>query len=139
MALISRVSYLGGLRTAAVHLKSQQEIVTDAPLDNQGKGEAFSPTDLMSTSLAACAMTIMGIKARELGIALEGTTANVEKEMASDPRRVAGITVHFHFQTALDEDNRLRIERSALTCPVAKSLHPDLVQNFIFNWPIDSK
>ena len=91
----------------------------------------------MSTSLAACAMTIMGIKARDLGLDLAGTTADVEKVMASDPRRVAAITVQFHFKARLSADDRLRIERSALTCPVAKSLHTDLKQNFIFNWPID--
>jgi uncharacterized OsmC-like protein len=138
MALISTVTYQGELRTEALHLRSMQSIVTDAPLDNQGKGEAFSPTDLMSTSLACCAMTIMGIKARDLGLDLTGTRIEVEKVMASDPRRVAAIHVAFHFPSNLDPDDRLRIERAGLTCPVAKSLHPDLQQHFVFHWPTNT-
>jgi uncharacterized OsmC-like protein len=135
MALISRVTYRGELRTEALHLRSLQLVLTDAPLDNQGKGEAFSPTDLMSTSLACCAMTIMGIKARELGLDLTGTEIEVEKVMASEPRRVSEIHVTFHFSVDLSTNDRLRIERAGLTCPVAKSLHPDLKQHFVFHWP----
>lgn len=127
------VTYLGGLRNEAVHLRSGQRIITDAPPDNHGKGEAFSPSDLMCTSLACCMMTIMGIAAREHGLPLDGLTARVVKHMASDPRRVARIEVHLTMDgSGLDEKAKTILERAARTCPVALSLREDLVQDVSF-------
>jgi putative redox protein len=127
------VTYLGGLRNEAVHLRSGQRIITDAPPDNHGKGEAFSPSDLMCTSLACCMMTIMGIAAREHGLPLDGLTARVVKHMASDPRRVARIEVHLTMDgSGLDEKAKSILERAARTCPVALSLREDLVQDVSF-------
>ena len=131
----STVTYQGELRTSAIHLKSNNEVITDAPTDNHGKGEAFSPTDLLATSLASCMLTIMGIKARDMDVDLAGTTANVTKVMATDPRRVSEVQVVIKFAQALDDRTLTILKNSALTCPVAKSLHPDLVQNVRFEMP----
>ena len=134
--MTSSVVYEGNLRTVCTHLKSNNSIQTDAPPDNQGKGERFSPTDLLATSLGACAMTIMGIKARDLEVDLAGTRIEVEKIMKADPRRVGGINLTFHFpETAIvDEKQRLIIERCALTCPVFYSIHPDIELDIKFEW-----
>ena len=127
------VTYLGDLRNEAVHLRSGQRLLTDAPPDNQGKGEAFSPTDLLCTSLACCMMTIVGIAARDRGLPLVGLSARVVKHMANDPRRVERIEVHLSMDAAgLDEKARTILERSARTCPVALSLRADLVQEVTF-------
>ena len=131
----STVTYQGELRTSAIHLKSNNEVITDAPTDNHGKGEAFSPTDLLATSLASCMLTIMGIKARDMDVDLAGTTANVTKVMATDPRRVSEVQVVIEFKQAFDGRTLTILKNSALTCPVAKSLHPDLVQNVRFEMP----
>ena len=131
----STVTYQGELRTSAIHLKSNNEVITDAPTDNHGKGEAFSPTDLLATSLASCMLTIMGIKARDMDMDLAGTTANVTKVMATDPRRVSEVQVVIEFKQAFDDRTLTILKNSALTCPVAKSLHPDLVQNVRFKMP----
>ncbi len=125
----SKVTYQGNLRTQAIHLQSSNEIITDAPIDNQGKGEAFSPTDLLATSLASCMLTIIGIKARDMEIDITGTTAEVTKVMAADPRRVSEIQVNITFQQALDDRTQKIFYNTALTCPVAKSIHPDIIQN----------
>lgn len=134
--MTSSIIYEGHLRTTATHLYSGTSIETDAPLDNQGLAQRFSPTDLMATSLGNCMMTIMGIKARDMKIDLKGTKIDIQKHMKSDPRRVAGIDVIFHLpkELNLDEKDRTILERAALTCPVAKSIHPDIVQNVVFNW-----
>ena len=131
----STVTYQGELRTSAIHLKSNNEVITDAPTDNHGKGEAFSPTDLLATSLASCMLTIMGIKARDINVDLAGTAANVTKVMATDPRRVSEVQVVIEFKQAFDDRTLTILKNSALTCPVAKSLHPDLVQNVRFEVP----
>ncbi len=131
----STVTYQGELRTSAIHLKSNNEVITDAPTDNHGKGEAFSPTDLLATSLASCMLTIMGIKARDMDVDLAGTAANVTKVMATDPRRVSEVQVVIEFKQAFDDRTLTILKNSALTCPVAKSLHPDLVQNVRFEVP----
>jgi putative redox protein len=132
---IADLEYLGGLRNSAVHLRSGNTIITDAPLDNNGKGEAFSPTDLLSTSLAACMMTIMGIAAERMELDLSGTKVAVSKVMAADPRRVAEVHVTFEMpKRNYSEKERIMLERAAHTCPVALSLHPDLNQVVIFNW-----
>jgi putative redox protein len=133
--MTSEVLYKGGLRTVCTHIKSKEEIITDAPTDNNGKGEAFSPTDLLATSLSACAMTIMGIAANNHEIDIDGTKAEVLKHMASDPRRVSQVDVAFHMpnKTYTNKEKTI-LEKAALTCPVAKSLHPDIIQNLTFLW-----
>lgn len=127
--------YLGDLRTENEHLQSGNKIITDAPTDNQGKGEAFSPTDLLATALGNCIMTIMGIKARDKGIDIRGTEIEITKIMASSPRRVAEVVVEFTFPKGnyTDEDKQL-IESVAGKSPVPLSLHPDLKQTIKFNW-----
>ena len=134
--MTSNVTYLGELRTNAVHLASENSFITDAPLDNQGKGEAFSPTDIVSTALASCLLTIMGIKARDLGIDIAGTTAKVSKIMTSSPRRINEIKIAISISKSFDTKTQSLLERAALKCPVANSLHPDLNQNISFNWPL---
>lgn len=125
----STVRYLGDLGTELVHVRSGQVVPTDAPVDNQGKGSAFSPTDLMATSLAACMITTMGIVARDKGIPLEGLKARVVKHMASAPRRISRIEVHMELSgERLDARQRSIMEHTARTCPVAQSLSPDVSQ-----------
>lgn len=133
--MTSSVIYLGDLRTEATHRASKNNLITDAPLDNQGKGEAFSPTDTVATALASCLLTIMGIKARSLEIDLKGSTAEVTKVMASNPRRISEIRVIVNLSQRFDTKTQTLLERAALTCPVSYSLHPDLIQNISFNWP----
>jgi uncharacterized OsmC-like protein len=126
----STVLYLGELRTELQHIRSGQRMTTDAPVDNQGQGGAFSPTDLMATSLASCMITTMGIVARDKGIPLEGLKARVVKHMASAPRRIARIEIHMELAGGrLDERQRSIMEQTARTCPVAQSLSPDVVQD----------
>ena len=129
----SKVTYKGDLRTTAIHLQSSNEIITDAPVDNQGKGEAFSPTDLLATSLASCMLTIIGIKARDMDIDIAGTTADVTKVMAADPRRVSEVHVAITFNQQLDDKMQKIFYNTALTCPVAKSIHPDIIQKVTIN------
>ncbi|WP_288998619.1 OsmC family protein [uncultured Psychrobacter sp.] len=126
--ITSKVTYQGDLRTSAIHLQSNNEIITDAPTDNQGKGEAFSPTDLLATSLASCMLTIIGIKARDINVDLAGTTAEVTKVMTADPRRISEIHVAITFNQQLDEKTQKIFYNTALSCPVAKSIHPDITQ-----------
>ncbi|MGM8871977.1 OsmC family protein [Psychrobacter sp. 2Y5] len=128
----SKVTYQGDLRTTAIHLQSNNEIITDAPTDNQGKGEAFSPTDLLATSLASCMLTIIGIKARDMEIDIAGTTAEVTKIMTTDPRRVSEIHIIISFNQDLDDKTKKVFYNTALSCPVAKSIHPDITQNVTF-------
>ncbi|GFZ93456.1 stress-induced protein OsmC [Aquaticitalea lipolytica] len=132
--MTSKVTYLGDLRTACTHTKSGNTFITDAPTDNNGKGEAFSPTDTVATGLASCMMTVMGIKARDMGIDLKGTTASVNKIMASDPRRIYKIEVTLDIPVEVDEKSRIILERTANTCPVHYSLHPDIEKDITFNW-----
>jgi len=135
-SITSKVIYTGGLRTEAVHVKSGMKIITDAPTDNHGKGEAFSPTDLMATSLANCMLTVMGIACQGRDINMDGATAEVTKIMAANPRRVAEIqiTITMPAKGYTDEQKKL-LEHAGRTCPVAQSLHPNLIQNitFVFN------
>ena len=131
----SKITYNGGLRTTSVHERSGKEIITDAPVDNKGKGEAFSPTDLLATSLGNCMLTIAGIAAAEHSIDIDGTTCEITKIMAEGPRRVAEIVVNFQFpaNSYSDKDKKI-IERAANTCPVMYSLHPDIVKTVTFNY-----
>jgi putative redox protein len=127
-------TYLGELRTEATHVQSGTKIITDAPVDNQGKGEAFSPTDLLSASLASCMLTIMGIKVRNSNIDIDNTKCSITKIMAADPRRVAEIVISFKFPKQYTEKEQLMLERAALTCPVYLSLHEDLKKTVDFGW-----
>lgn len=132
--MTSKVTYLGELRTQCEHLQSKNIFMTDAPVDNQGKGEAFSPTDTVATALASCMFTIIGIKARDLDIKVEGAVAEVTKTMAADPRRISGIKVVFSFPASYEEKDRKILERAAKTCPVLYSLHPDIVLDISFHY-----
>lgn len=133
MATIETV-YQGTLRTQAKHVQSGTEILTDAPIDNQGKGEAFSPTDLLAAALGSCMLTIMGIAAREHQMNIENTTCSITKIMAANPRRVAEIVVDLKFPENYSDKQQKTLERAALTCPVYLSLHPDLKKSVNFNW-----
>jgi putative redox protein len=127
--------YLSELRTENEHLQSGNKVITDAPVDNRGKGEYFSPTDLLATALGSCIMTIMGIKARDNHINLNGTEVNVTKIMANDPRRVAEVIVEFNFpKKDYSEAEKKLVESVAGISPVPLSLHPDLIQTIKFNW-----
>ena len=125
------IEYQGTLRTHSTHQPSSNTVITDAPLDNKGKGEAYSPTDLMCSALGSCMLTIMGIKADDLEINIDNTAVTVIKHMSSDgPRRVGKIDVDMHIPHAINAGHLASLKRSALNCPVAKSIHPDLVVNF---------
>ena len=130
------IVYNGQLRTTATHLQSGTVIETDAPVDNRGRGEKFSPTDLVATPLGSCMLSIMGIKAMDNNWAIEGTKVSVQKIMGTDPRRITGVTIVFDFPEGhgLGEKERTILERAAHTCPVAMSVHPDIVQSVTFNW-----
>lgn len=132
--MTSKVIYKGGLRTEATHLKSGSVIITDAPIDNQGQGEAFSPTDLIATSLASCMLTIMGIKAKEMNLKIEGTSAEIEKIMSSQPRRIAEINILIKVPILADKKTREIIERVAMSCPVDISLSGDMKREIKFQW-----
>ncbi len=134
--ITSNVTYLGQLRTQATHLQSNTKIFTDAPKDNHGKGEAFSPTDLVATALASCMISIMGIVALKEGITpIDGTIAEVTKIMYAEPRRIGEIHITLTFPKNNFNDKEKNIyEHAAYTCPVAKSLHPDLKQVIAFVW-----
>ncbi len=128
-----QIKYTGGLRTEAIHVPSQSKLITDAPLDNMGKGETFSPTDLLAVALATCMITTMSIKARKEGFDIEGTTAEVKKIMASDPRRVAEVVIRIDFPPLNFTDEQKKfLEHTAHHCPVAVSIHPGLIQNVTF-------
>jgi putative redox protein len=133
--MTSTVEYLGDLRTTAIHLTSEKNILSDAPVDNQGKGEAFSPTDLVATALGSCLLTIMGIKARDMKVEIKGTTALVSKVMGSTPRRISEINITVTMANSFDQKTQKILEKAALSCPVANSLHTDLKQNIDFIWP----
>ena len=130
----AKVTYLGNLRTENEHLKSGSTFITDAPTDNNGKGEAFSPTDTVATGLANCMITVMGIKARDMQVNMDGTTALVTKTMAADPRRISKIEVVLNFPSGIDEKARKILENTGRTCPVLYSLHPNIEKVITFNW-----
>ena len=132
--MTSKITYLGDLRTSSIHLQSGSEIISDAPIDNNGKGEAFSPTDTVANALGSCMFTVMGIKAQDLNVDLSNSTAEITKIMAADPRRISEIHVVFNFSVATDIKNKTILERTAMTCPVYYSLHPDIKKVITFNW-----
>ncbi len=130
-----KVKYLGGLRVSCEHVQSGDKIITDAPVDNHGRGEAFSPTDLCVTSLAACMMTIMGIYAQSAGIDVDGTEMEVTKKMASNPRRIGEIEVIFVMPAKnYSAKEKKALEKAAHTCPVSLSLREDVIKTVIFRW-----
>ena len=126
------ITYDGNLRTSAEHLDSGSIINTDAPKDNQGLGEKFSPTDLVCVSLASCMLTIMGIAVQKYNIDLQGTTASVKKTMGTEPRMISQIDIIIKFNTSFDKKIKTILERSALNCPVHKSLSNDIIKNINF-------
>ena len=132
--MTSKITYLGDLRTSSIHLQSGSEIISDAPIDNNGKGEAFSPTDTVANALGSCMFTVMGIKAQDLNVDLSNSTAEITKIMAADPRRISEIHVLFNFSIDTDVKNKTILERTAMTCPVYYSLHPDIKKVITFNW-----
>ncbi len=132
--MTSKVTYNGELRTECVHLKSGDSFVTDAPTDNNGLGQAFSPTDTVATGLASCMLTMMGIKANGLEVDLRKSIAEVTKHMAANPRRISKIEVNLSLPADISEKNRKILEHTANTCPVLYSLHPDIEKEISFNW-----
>ncbi|WP_396151557.1 OsmC family protein [Flavobacterium sp.] len=132
--MTSKVTYIGDLRTTSVHLQSGTEVLSDAPKDNHGKGEAFSPTDLVANSLATCMISIMGIKSRDLNVDLTGSTVEVTKIMQAEPRKIAKIITLLNMNIAADDKTKTILERAAMTCPVMLSLHPDIEKEITFNW-----
>ena len=131
----SELVYQGELRTEAIHVFSGTKIFTDAPLDNNGKAESFSPTDLVATSLAACMVTIMGIEANKLKLNLKDTKMEVKKTMAINPRRISKIEIAFNIpERNFTSDEKTLLERAALNCPVAKSIHPEIKQEITFSY-----
>ncbi|TGE15945.1 OsmC family protein [Hymenobacter elongatus] len=128
--------YLGNLRTEAIHSASGTTIFTDAPVDNHGKGESFSPTDLVSTALGTCMMTIMGIVAERHHLNLTGVSFEVSKHMMAEPRRIAQIDVHFRLPAVLITKDRTLLENAARTCPVAISLNPEIRQQVQFSYDL---
>ena len=132
--MTSKVTYLGELRTSSVHLQSGTEILSDAPTDNHGRGEAFSPTDLLANALGSCMVSIMAIKSRDLNLDLIGSTVEVTKIMQSEPRKIAKIIVALQMSVSADQKSKTILERAAMTCPVFLSLHPDIEKEVTFNW-----
>jgi len=134
--MLATITYKGNLRTEAVHARSGSRIETDAPVDNQGKGERFSPTDLVAASVASCMLTIMGIYARDKGIDMSGVAASVEKVMGTNPRRISEVHVAFYMTSSgsLSNEQKKALELVSQACPVSKSLHPDIVQVTTFTW-----
>jgi len=132
----STITYKGDLRTEATHLQSGNVILTDAPVDNKGKGEAFSPTDLLATSLGNCMLTIMGIAAAERELNIEGTTCSITKIMAANPRRVGEIHAVINIPGNYTDKEKAVLENAAKTCPVFYSLHPDIKKEISFNYNV---
>ncbi|MFM1930189.1 MAG: hypothetical protein RL387_1517 [Bacteroidota bacterium] len=133
--MTANVTYEANLRTTCLHLQSGSVFETDAPTDNKGKGERFSPTDLIATGLGACLITTMGIKAESMDIQLDGAKVEVTKIMVSDPRRIGKIIVHTTMPALnLDDKTKEILERVGRTCPVERSLHPDVELDIQFKW-----
>ena len=130
----SNIAYVGDLRTVCIHLQSGTQILTDAPTDNHGKGEAFSPTDLVATALGSCMVSIMGIKSKDLNVDLKDSTVSITKIMQAEPRKIAKIEVILNMAIETSEKNKTILERAAMTCPVLLSLHPDIEKDVVFNW-----
>ena len=133
--MTSKVIYKGDLRTEAEHIKSGNKIMTDAPIDNQGKGETFSPTDMVATALGSCMLTIMGIRARDKQIDIEGAEVETIKTMASDPRRISKIDIKLTMPAkGYSQKDKKILEAAAMACPVSRSLHSDLELSINMIW-----
>jgi uncharacterized OsmC-like protein len=132
--MTSKITYLGDLRTTSVHLQSGTQILSDAPTDNHGKGEAFSPTDLVANALGSCMISIMAIKSKDLNVDLVGSTIEITKVMQAEPRKIAKIIVVLNLPIAVDEKTRIILERVAMNCPVLLSLNADIEKDVTFNW-----
>lgn len=131
----AEVFYQGALRTQATHPRSEQQFITDAPVDNNGKGESFSPTDLVATGLLSCMITVMGIKAEKLGLSMGEVEGSVKKIMTDNPRRICRLDVEIEFKKdSLSPQERKMLQTTAINCPVAKSIHPDIMQNVKFRY-----
>lgn len=128
------IQYEGNLHCEAEHGPSGTKLTTDAPKDNQGRGESFSPTDLVATALGSCMLTIMGVAAKNFGVSIDGASASVEKEMSASPRRIGRLSVILTIPHEFDDQMRAKLERAALACPVHKSLHPDMELPVTFKW-----
>lgn len=132
--MTSKITYLGDLRTTSTHLQSGTEILTDAPTDNHGKGEAFSPTDLVANALGSCMVSIMAIKSKDLDLDLKGSTVEMTKIMQAEPRKIAKIVIVLNMSIATTDKNKIILERAAMTCPVFLSLNSDIEKEISFNW-----
>ena len=127
--------YTGGLRTSAKHISSGRKLITDAPVDNHGKGESFSPTDLVATALGCCMATVMGISGRKMNLEMDGLSWESQKIMRSDPRRIDTIRIEFKWADPKgNSDQRKRLKEIALNCPVALSIHPEIKQDISFDF-----
>ena len=129
------VIYEGDLRTRAIHLASGSEIITDAPVDHQGKGEKFSPTDLVASALGSCMLTIMGISAKAQNIDILGAKAKVEKNMGQNPRKISQINIELIFKSSVSDKHKIILERAARCCPVGKTLDGNIKENIKFIYP----
>jgi putative redox protein len=127
--------YVGDLKCTSEHVPSGVTLTTDAPKDNHGEGRSFSPTDLVATALGTCVATILGIQAEKHDLNLEGIEISVEKEMASNPRRIDSLRTEVTMPVVLDASTRTRLERAARHCPVDESIHPDIDAPIVFHWP----
>lgn len=133
--MTSKVVYEGHLRTVCTHVASGSTIITDAPTDNHGRGEAFSPTDTVATALASCMLTVMGIKAQQMELNMDGTTCEVTKIMYAEPRRIGEIHINMVFPAnSYSDKEKAILENTARTCPVFYSLHPDLKKEINLQW-----
>ena len=132
--MTSKVTYLGELRTSSIHIQSGTEILSDAPTDNHGKGEAFSPTDTVANALGSCMISIMAIKSADLNVDIIGSTAEVTKIMQTEPRKIAKIILVFNMSISVDEKTKIILERTAMNCPVLLSLNTDIDKEVTFNW-----
>ncbi|MES2811340.1 MAG: OsmC family protein [Bacteroidota bacterium] len=130
----SKITYVGDLRTICIHIQSGTEILTDAPTDNHGKGEAFSPTDLVATALGSCMVSIMAIKSKELEVDLKDSTVSVTKIMQAEPRKIAKVVVVLDMSITTSDKNKTILERVAMNCPVLLSMNPDIDKEITFNW-----
>ena len=132
--MTSKITYIGDLRTSSVHLQSGTEILSDAPTDNNGKGAAFSPTDMVANALGSCMMTIMAIKSKDLNLDLVGSTIEITKVMNAEPRRIGKIIVDIKMAVSATEKEQTILERAAMACPVFLSLHPEIQKEISFSW-----
>lgn len=131
-----KTKYLGDLRTEMTHIQSSSVVLTDAPTDNHGKGESFSPTDLVASALTSCMLTIIGISANAHNFSIDGVEVETTKIMSKEPRRIGEIIVTFNFPLNYTDSQKRIIESSAKTCPVEKSLHPDIIRTITFNYGV---